>query len=179
MNRHTVAIARAIAVIGATGALIAGVTYAKLTSNTVLLASNTLASASAGLAIGAGTDCSNNSNQTTPGFASVKLVPGVASSPVAFCLKNTGDVPMDMTVQNLSPFAGSLAASEVTLNVVCPSIGTITKTLDNFTSAQAFSAKLASGATDNCSATATLVSSHSGVGGESINSFGLTFVGNQ
>jgi hypothetical protein len=179
MNRHTVAIARAVAVIGATSALIGGVTFAALTSNTVKLAGNTLAAASAGLAIGPGTDCSNSSNQSTPGFTNVKLVPGTASAPVPFCLKNTGDVPMTMTVQDLAAFSGALSPSEVTLSIACPTIGTVTQTLDTFTTAQAFAVKLAKGATDNCSATVTLASSHTGVGGEVLNSFDMTFVGNQ
>lgn len=174
-------VVRAIAVIASVAALATGVTFAALQSNTVALSPNTLSAATASLAIGAASTCPEGDTTTTPGFTNVKLVPGVQSAPVTFCLDNTGDVDLDMFAQITTDFTGSaIPANQVTLNITCGTIGTVSGTLADFATFQHFAtAPLSAADADgvDCSATATLNSGFSGSG--SVSSFGINFVGNQ
>ena len=95
MTKQTIAITRAVGVIGATIALVTGVTFAQLTSNTVTLTNNTLASATAQLQIKSG----GGFDITDTGFDFGKLISGGAASSLhGFQLKNTGEVNMNITV---------------------------------------------------------------------------------
>jgi hypothetical protein len=112
---------RAVGTMGAVAALAGGVTFAALSSNSVVLADNTLDSATATLAIGAGSSCASNTKVSTPGFDHAALVPGEATDPVEFCLKNAGDVPLDITasVTNDTSPEGSIDPAKVTLDFDC------------------------------------------------------------
>ncbi|HSX45383.1 MAG TPA: hypothetical protein VLG27_00070 [Candidatus Saccharimonadia bacterium] len=171
--------ARAVGTMGAIAALVGGVTFAALQSNTVALSPNTLSSATAALAIGAGTSCPGGNTTSTPGFTNVKLVPGTTSAPVNFCLDNTGDIPLTITAQIPTNFTGSvIAPNQVTLTLNCPTIGQLSGTLDQYSSPVNFpGSQLPTNSPVNCTATATLNSSFSGSG--SVKSFDIDFVGNQ
>lgn len=96
MSRRTLAVARAVGVIGATAALIAGVTFAALTSNNVTLTNNSFATASADLQIW--DPGSSSYGLTTPGFNFTNIVPGPGETgPFTFWLKNSGGVPLTIT----------------------------------------------------------------------------------
>jgi len=171
-------IARAVAVIASVAALATGVTFAALQSNTVSLSPNTLSAASATLAIGALNTCPTGNTTETPGFTNVKLVPGEASDPVAFCLDNTGDVPLTMFTRIPTDLTGSSMASQVTLDIDCGDVGTVSGTLSALASYQQFSGDpLGTADPVNCTATATLEESFSGTG--SVPSFSIDFIGNQ
>lgn len=169
---------RAVGTMGAVAALVTGVTFANLTSNTVALTNNTLSTATASLVIGSTSDCTDVSTTSVPGMSFTNLIPGQTSAPFTFCLGNTGTIPLNVTAQipqDLS--SSSLDPSKVTLNITCGG-GTITKTLaDLHTSAWAFpSNPLSASGTWSCTATATLDSS---VTGGSVNPFTINFVGTQ
>ncbi len=69
---------RAVGTMGAVAALVGGITFANLTSNTVALTPNNLTSATAALQIGP--NCSTLNSSSTPGFAVTSLVPVQGSS---------------------------------------------------------------------------------------------------
>jgi hypothetical protein len=108
------------------------------------------------------------------------LTPGVESAPVAFCLDNTGDIPLTITAQIPSDFTGSqIPPNQVTLTLACPTLGQLSGTLDQYSSPVAFpGAKLDTGPSENCQATAILNAGYSG-SGQNVNSFDIQFVGNQ
>lgn len=91
MSKRTIAIARATGVIGATAALIVGVTFAAL-SSTVTLTNSSITSASADLQIWNGSIFTT----TAPGFTVTNLVPGTGQE-FPFYLKNNGGVPLNIT----------------------------------------------------------------------------------
>jgi hypothetical protein len=108
------------------------------------------------------------------------LVPGVASTPFAFCLKNTGDVALNLATEiPQAAFIGSVINPNlVTLAMSCDNPGSSSGTLDQYTGGTPLGS-LAPGADTNCTATATLNSSYGGSGGESVNPFAIHFVGTQ
>jgi hypothetical protein len=129
MKIRSLAVARSVAVIGGMGALIAGVTFAALTSGPATLASNTLSTATAELQV------SNNGTTFSPsvaGFAVTGLIPGDGSTHKKFYMKNSGDVDLALSVhvphtppaptggygftgwQNLKVFIKDLSTGEVT-----------------------------------------------------------------
>lgn len=169
---------RAVGTMGAVAALVTGVTFANLTSNTVALSDNTLSTATAKLVIGSTSSCADVTTTSVPGMHFTNLIPGQASSPFTFCLGNTGSIPLNITAQipqDLS--SSSIDPSKVTLSMNCGG-GTITKTLaDLHSSAWAFpSNPLSAGGNWSCTATATLDAS---VTGGSVNPFTINFVGTQ
>lgn len=169
---------RAVGTMGAVAALVTGVTFANLTSNTVALTDNTLSTATAKLVIGNTSDCTAVTTTSVPGMHFTNLTPGQTSSPFTFCLGNTGDIPLNITAQIPQDLTSStLDPTKVTLKLTCGG-GTITKTLaDLHSSAWPFpSNPLGAGATWSCTATATLDSS---VTGGSVNPFTINFVGTQ
>jgi hypothetical protein len=108
MNARSLAITRAVAVIGGTGALIVGATFAASNIGTVSLTGNTL-SATAGLQIAPDNAGSPGTfDVTTTGFDFGSLAPGGApSTKKQFWLKNTtgvDPVALEMTAGNLGPF---------------------------------------------------------------------------
>jgi len=170
---------RAVGTMGAVVAVVGGVTFANLQSNTVALSPNTLSSATASLAIGADTSCPEGNTTSTTGL-NAKLVPGQPSDPFAFCLDNTGDVPLHITAQIPTDFTGSaIPPTAVTLTINCPTIGQLSGTLDQFANPVGFpGATLATNAPEDCTATATLSASFAG-SGQTVTPFDINFVGNQ
>jgi hypothetical protein len=174
---------RAVGTMGAVAAVVGGITFAALTSNTVALSPNTLGSATAALEIGAGNgaNCGTSNDTKVPGFADAKLTPGVASAPVEFCLKNTGDVPLNLTTAiPQAVFVDSpISPSDVTLDITCANGGHAHGTLSEFTGGTPLGL-LGTGVNNStdCQATAELSSSFSGTG-KTVNSFDIEFVGTQ
>lgn len=172
---------RAIGTMGAVAAVVGGITFAALTSNTVALSPNTLSSATANLQIG-GTNtgtCSDASNGPVKGMNFV-LTPGVPSNNFLFCLKNTSTVPLAITVGiPQGAFTGDtgISPSAVTLKLRCTNGGTATGTLDQYTGGTPLG-NLAANATTDCQAQATL-SSSSLVSGQTVPPFDIDFVGTQ
>ena len=174
---------RAVGTMGAVAALVGGITFAALTSNTVALSPNTLSAASANLEIaaGKGDSCTDYKTDKVAGFTNVKLTPGVVSDPVLFCLKNTGDVPLDITTAiPQAAFSGSpISPADVTLDITCDS-GTPSSagTLNAYTGGTPLGATLGIGDATSCSATVELSSGFTGPG-TTVNSFDIQFVGTQ
>jgi len=90
MTTRKFAIARAVGIIGATAALVTGVTFAAFTS-TATLSDNTISTATAGLEI-------NGHLGSQPGFTLTGYVPGTNVT-VPFTLTNSGGVPLAVTAQ--------------------------------------------------------------------------------
>ena len=174
--------ARAVGTMGAIAALVGGVTFAAtgLTSNTVALTPNDLTTASATLAIGAGTNCPAGNTTATTGLQDGSLAPG-GSTAVPFCLDNTSTVPMIVSVSIPQNLTGSTAAQDTTLNITCGTSGTLSTSLSAWSNGTtfAFPNTLPATTIDDCTATATLSSSYGGAGGETIPQFDINFTGNQ
>lgn len=94
MNARTVLIARSVSIIGGTAALMAGVTFAALQTNTVTLADNQLNVTNDVLRISNG----GSYNTAVTGF-NINLVPGVESEKKAFYLQNTSAANLGLTVK--------------------------------------------------------------------------------
>ncbi|HSX31212.1 MAG TPA: hypothetical protein VLE99_04810 [Candidatus Saccharimonadales bacterium] len=172
---------RSVGTMGAVAAVVGGITFAGLTSNTVALSPNTLSSATAALQISSrtGDACGDFSSDTVAGFTDVKLTPGVVSDPVDFCLKNNGDVPLDLTtaIPQAALVSSPISPADVTLDITCDNTGHANGTLNEYTGGTPLGS-LDAGDTTNCSATAELSSSFSGPG-TTVNSFDIDFVGTQ
>jgi len=182
MTKHTIAIARAVAVIGSAVAVTIGITFAAEQSNTVALSPNNLVSSTASIAVGAGTSCPGGNTTTTAGFTSTTpLVPGGPAVTTSFCLDNTGNIPLLLSA-SVPTLPGGVAARDTVLSITCSSnqgsLLSNTQTLSAFASS-AFTNPLPAGAVDNCTASATLNADYTGSGGEAIPSFDIDFVGNQ
>ncbi len=177
--------ARAIGTMGAIAALVGGITFAALSSNTVALTNNQLSSATTTLAIADGsvatTGCAGAGN-TAPGMnftGANALTPGQTSPAFPFCIKNTGTIPLNLTVSiNQNAFNGDtgIQPGDVTLNITCDS-GSSSGTLNQYTGGTPLGA-IAAGATDNCNATVQLASTVS-TSNASVPAFDISFVGNQ
>jgi hypothetical protein len=171
-------VARAVGIMGAIAAVVGGVTFAALQSNTVALTPNTLTTGTATLAIGEPGNCGPAStNTTTAGFNNATLTPGDPVS-VSFCLVNTGDVALDMFGIIPQDLSSSPAAAATNFKVDCEDIGSAEGTLAAWNSYQAFDNPLAVNNDVACTATATLSESYSG-GGEAIPAFSVNFIGNE
>ncbi len=92
MTTRRMAISRAAVAIGATLTLVAGATFANLTS-TATLTNNTLATATADLQV----DTGSGFGSSAQGFMLTNVVPGVNTTPFAFDLKNNGGVALAVT----------------------------------------------------------------------------------
>lgn len=172
-------VARAVGTMGAIAAIVGGVTFAALQSNTVALTPNTLTTGSAQLAISDANCTTDTTTTTTPGFNDAKLTAGNPVT-VNFCLVNKGDVPLTMFSIIPQDLSGSVAATHTNLKVTCDTIGTAEGTLTSWSSFKQFDGSaLAAGAAKNCTATATLDNSYTGSGGEAIPAFSVNFVGNE
>lgn len=84
---------RAIGVIGVVAALVTSITFAAL-SDTAALEDNEFSTATAALKIWDGASFED----TAVGFSMTDVVPGVTHGPESFELKNTGGVPLAVTV---------------------------------------------------------------------------------
>lgn len=168
---------RAIATMGAVAALVGGVTFANLTSNTVALSPNNLTTATASLAIGAGSTCPTGDTTSTTGLSDSSLAPGGSTS-VNFCFDNTSGVPLLLTASIPQDLSASVAAQNTTLTVACTTEGTLAGTLSSWGPAT-FTTPIAAGTQDTCTATAALSTSYTGAGGETIPAFSIDFVGSQ
>jgi hypothetical protein len=170
--------ARAIGTMGVVAGLVGVVTFANLTSNTVALTPNQVATASAALVIDNNDSCANNSPTNVTGFQVTGLAPG-SSVTKDFCLRNIGDVPLDISASIPQDLSGSPAAQKTTLDITCANIGSVTGGLDAW-GVRAFStAALDTAVNEDCTATITLDSSYTGSGGEAIPAFSINFDGTQ
>ncbi len=93
MNKRTLAITRAVGVIGASAALVVGITFANLGS-TATLSNNTISTATAGLEVQI---VDSGFAQSQQGFTITNLVPGQNSDPFYFNIRTTGAVPLTLT----------------------------------------------------------------------------------
>ncbi|HUB94124.1 MAG TPA: hypothetical protein VMB52_06500 [Verrucomicrobiae bacterium] len=172
---------RAVGTMGAVAAVVGGVTFASLTSNTVALSPNTMTTATASLAIGAADTCPTGDTSTTTGFTSATpLVPGGSPVTVDFCLDNKSNVPLLVTA-SIPTLPTGTAASDTTLSISCTTEGDLTantQTLNSF-AATPFAVALPANAQDTCTASASLSTGYSGTGGETIPAFDIDFIGNQ
>jgi hypothetical protein len=176
---------RAVGTMGAVAAVAGGITFAALTSNTVALSANTLSSATAHLLIGTGgsggedTTCSNTSDKAIQGM-NLKLVPGQKSDDFDFCLKNDGDVPLDITssIAAADLFESPIPASGVMLDITCDNEGAVNASLAQFVSGAQSLGTLDADDSTNCTANATLKADYDG-SGKTVKPFTLNFVGTQ
>jgi hypothetical protein len=172
-------VARAVGTMGAIAAIVGGVTFAALQSNTVALTPNTLTTGSAELAI-SDTNCTTGTTTTTTaGFNNATLVAGTPVS-VNFCMVNKGDVPLTMFSIIPQDLSTSTAAAHTDLKVTCETIGSAEGNLNTWSSYKQFDgSNLAAGEDVNCTATATLDNSYTGSGNEAIPAFSVNFIGNE
>jgi hypothetical protein len=183
MTKQTIAITRAVGVIGATLALVAGVTFANLTSNNVTLTANQLSTATASLKLVDGANA-NALVTTLPGFNFVNLLPGVESSAFVFKLNNDGTSPLNIsaTFPDLSPSVTGIALTKIHLKIAAagsldPAVNTTLDLLSN-TSVVLPGSPVGAGATQSYNVTATIDPTYVGAGG-TLAPFTLTFTGTQ
>jgi len=175
-------IARAIGIIGVVAGLVTAVTFAAIASNQVSLAPNTLAAASANLLIASGSDNCVDGGSTTsaPGLTATNLVPGVASAPNPFCIRNRGTIPLTITASiPQGVFTSGINPADVTLTLNCGVGNVLSGPLTAYSSPVAFPNQLAASSEMDCNETATLSSSYSDATGMSVPTFEVDFVGNQ
>lgn len=167
--------ARAIGTMGAIMALVGGVTYAALQTNSVALADNELTSGTPLLQISNG----NGFGNSATGLHAA-LTPG-QPTPYTFYLQNNGSSPMTVTASIAAGvFSGSqIPASDVTMTLNCGS-GDVTYTLDQWSGgAAAIPGTVAGGGSyATCTETVTLDSSYS-PSGQVLNYYSIDFVGNE
>lgn len=169
-------VAKAVGIIGVVAGLVSAVTFAAATSNTVALTPNTLNTANAALTIGAGNSCPV-ATTSTPGLSGT-LVPGGPAVTQAFCLDNTGDVPLNITASIPDNLAGNTAADNTTLTITCENIGDVSGQLSSF-GTPSFDSPLGNAVDPvNCTASATLSADFTG-NNASIPAFSINFQGTQ
>ena len=120
--RQKAPLLRAIAVVGATGALVTSVTYATLQSPTATLTGNSINSASANLLIGTASATSTAFSSTHSGFTFNNVVPGGPAAPAngnTFYLRNTGSATLaaKLSVGSTPTNTSSVDLSKVTVNI--------------------------------------------------------------
>jgi hypothetical protein len=113
---------RAIAVVGATGALVTSVTYATLQSPTATLTGNTINSATATLLVGTASASSTAFGATHSGFTFGNVVPGGPAMPASgnvFYLRNTGTATLavKLAVGGTPTNTYAVDLSKVTVNI--------------------------------------------------------------
>jgi hypothetical protein len=182
MHKNLLAIARAVAVVGATGALLVGATHAAFTSAPVSLTNNTLASATAALQV---QSTSGNFGATDAGMNFPALLPGVTSSPFTFYLNDSGSSNLDVTASIPEDLdSGSIPPGDVTLEFTNVTEGgaTASYTLGQMENGNQFALpgttpQLTPGNFDTYQVTATLAGSVTTPG--TVPAFTLNFVGTQ
>lgn len=171
---------RSIGTVGAVAGLVGAVTFANLTSNVVALDPNTLTSATAHLQIS--NDGGSTYSDTSVAGITANLVPGVPSAPYAFKLKNTGDIPLNVSAHIPTDFTGSLVSpNDVTLTLNCGT-GDVSFTLAAWAGGSAAvntGALAAGGAEFTCTEVVTLSGSYAGSGGQTVTPFKVEFTGTQ
>jgi hypothetical protein len=105
---------RAVGVIGVVAVLAVSVTFAALSSNSVVLADNQFATGTAHLQIWNG---SAFTDSPVSGFDFTNIIPGTETAPYTFYLKNTGDVPL--SISSVSDFGA------IPTNIVDPTQVTV------------------------------------------------------
>ena len=160
MTSRSLALARGVAVIGGTTAIIVGITFAALTSNTVTFSSNTISTTNAALKI-----VKPNGNLVTSlaGFTTSSLVPGTPSSPAVFDLANTGTtnlgitatIPSAPTVTGVSGGNGGADNVDITITDWTGASQTFTLSALESGSVSISSNALPAGATGSSSSTST------------------------
>jgi hypothetical protein len=178
--KHINPMVRAVATMGAIAALVGGVTFAALTSNAVALTPNNMTVASASLVIGPGPDCTDVVATSTTGLHESALTPGASATPVSFCIKNTGGVPLNLSavIPEAITLATDTAAQNITFGINCGTYGSPTTTLSSWSPETFGGGALPAGATVDCSATASLASTYT-EGGHVVPGFSVQFTGVQ
>ncbi len=116
---------RAVGTMGAVAALVGGITFAQIPSNTITLGNNTLVDATASLGIGLTQNCTDEGAGPVQGMNFQNLQPTVTSPDFNFCIDNTGGAdtgaPMNITIGIPSgAFADStINANNITLAISC------------------------------------------------------------
>ncbi len=172
--------ARAIGTMGAIVAVVGGVTFATLSSNTVALTNNQLTAGTATLKISLDNSNFGNNKAGMSGTGYNNLQPGVTSPNYLFYIKNTGNIPLNLTVGiDQTAFVGDTGVQpgDVTLNISCDDGGSSSGTLNQYTGGTPLGTVNA-GAVTTCNANVTLSSSYNGASGASVPSFDISFVGN-
>lgn len=170
-------VARAVGTVGVVAGLVGAVTFANLTSNTVALTDNELASATAQLQIGS--DAEPFTITSVAGI-NTDLVPGVPKS-FTYYLKNTGDVSMSVKATVPTDVSAStLDPSKVTLSFDCGG-GPVSFTMNAWSNGGTATVPgtIAPNQIWTCSETATLDSGYTGQGGQSMVPFTVNFDGTQ
>jgi hypothetical protein len=181
---------RAIGTMGAVAAIVGGITFAQLTSNTAALVNNSVDSGTASLQIS--TDNSSWANTAT-GFTFSGVIPGGAASPnQTFYLENNGTTDLTLNAQiNQQPTwsGGTVTNSLVYLNVTCasqsngPTIalgypGNDMVTLENLTGTNFTGGMINAGDRDTCTANVTMgAGAFTGSGVTENNTFNLDLTG--
>lgn len=176
---------RAIGTVGAVAALVGGITFAQMQSNAVALSPNDVTTGTAHLQIAAdATGCSDAAYGDGPvaGFNVAGLTSDSSTdpTPINFCIKNNGAVPLTILgsiPQNVE--TGNTASGFVTLDVSCTSLGDNTGSLNTWYAAGETFGTLGVGDTDACTASLSLNSGYSGSGGETVPTFDISFIGDQ
>jgi hypothetical protein len=181
---------RAILVMGAVAALVTGVTFAAMTSNTATLADDSINSATADLQISSDASCGPSSGTfgtSANGFDFNGLIPGGPASPSeTFCLRNNGTANLalklfipTMPTWTVTP-SGTVDPGEVDVHVSCSAgAGTLDARLQDLgSSAQAFdTSTLAAGATAICTINVDMNSAAFSGQGASSSDFDFDFSG--
>ncbi|HUD11710.1 MAG TPA: hypothetical protein VMS08_04835 [Candidatus Saccharimonadia bacterium] len=130
MNKRSFAIARAVAVIGGTGALIVGVTFAAGLTSTATLAGTSESTASANLGIWNGSAFASSA----PGFNITNLVPGTGVTDNMY-LQNSGGVPLAVTanVPTLPTSSGFSGWNNATVSITAENTSATCNNAPGFT----------------------------------------------
>jgi hypothetical protein len=111
----------------------------------------------------------------------LKLAPGVKSDDFNFCLKNTGDVPLDLmaSIPAADLVDSPIPAGDVTLDISCEGMGTAkaSDVLSGYTGDDMLGT-LQAGDDTTCTANATLKADFDGAG-TSVKPFTVNFAGTQ
>ena len=173
---------RAVGIVGVVAGLVTAVTFAQLTSSTVVLADNTLTADSANIAIGTGVAIATPSTCTAasssaPGLSAPSFKPGDTAT-VNFCLQNSSDFAQTLTATIPQTPMGSDAAAATTFTITCATEGPLTSNLNTW-GPGTFGAPIPAHSSDACTATATLSAAYNGSGVNTIPTFNVNFVGTQ
>ncbi len=175
-------IARAVGVIGATAALVTGVTFATLQSNTIAIGPNNITTGNAALQIAAGGNCVDGVYGTSiPGFTVADMTSSTDVPAIDFCLKNNGDVALSIFSWIPENVTVATASGYITLDISCTLIGNKSATLNTYYAVgQTFTdSPLNSGEAVGCTADLSLSNTYPGSGGETVPTFNINFNGNE
>jgi hypothetical protein len=159
---------------GAIAALVGGVTFAALQTNTVALTNNTLSSGTPLLQIG--TDVTPFGT-SAPGINDT-LNPGIPKS-FTFYLKNNDTQELTITASVPTVFdSGVIPGNKVTMALDCGA-GSVSFTLDQWSGGSAaIPGTISAGSSATCHEVLTLDSTYSATG-DALKPFDINFVGNE